>query len=95
MVTSNEPGVYIDGKYGIRIENEIVCVKDYENEYGTFLKFDTLTYVPIDLELIDKSYLSDIDIQRLNDYHKAVYENLSPFMNDDERKKLKEATRSI
>ena len=67
----------------------------YENEYGTFLKFDTLTYVPIDLELIDKSYLSDIDIQRLNDYHKAVYENLSPFMNDDERKKLKEATRSI
>jgi Xaa-Pro aminopeptidase len=69
--------------------------KDYENEYGTFLKFDTLTYVPIDLELIDKSYLSDIDIQRLNDYHKAVYENLSPFMNDDERKKLKEATRSI
>lgn len=95
MVTSNEPGVYIDGKYGIRIENEIVCVKDYENEYGIFLKFDTLTYVPIDLELIDKSYLSDIDIQRLNDYHKAVYENLSPFMNDDERKKLKEATRSI
>ncbi len=95
MVTSNEPGVYIDGKYGIRIENEIVCVKDYENEYGTFLKFDTLTYVPIDLEPVDTSYLSDIDTQRLNSYHKAVYENLSPFMQGDELYKLKEATRSI
>ncbi len=95
MVTSNEPGVYIDGKYGIRIENEIVCVKDYENEYGTFLKFDTLTYVPIDLELVDTSYLDTIDIERLNNYHKAVYENLSPFMNESELEKLKEATRNI
>ncbi len=95
MVTSNEPGVYIDGKYGIRIENEILCVRDYENEYGTFLKFETLTYVPIDIELIDVKYLDDRDIILLNNYHKRVYENLSPFMSDDELDMLKKYTAPV
>ena len=95
MVTSNEPGVYIDGKYGIRIENEILCVRDYENEYGTFLKFETLTYVPIDIELIDVKYLDDRDIVLLNNYHKRVYENLSPFMSGDELDMLKKYTAPV
>jgi Xaa-Pro aminopeptidase len=95
MVTSNEPGVYIDGEYGIRIENEIVCVKDYENEYGTFLKFDTLTYVPIDLELVDKTYLNSTDIERLNSYHQKVYDVLSPYMPEEECQKLRKYTRTI
>jgi Xaa-Pro aminopeptidase len=95
MVTSNEPGVYIDGEYGIRIENEIVCVKDYENEYGTFLKFDTLTYVPIDLELVDKTYLNSTDIERLNSYHQKVYDVLSPYMSEKECQKLRKYTRAI
>lgn len=95
MVTSNEPGVYIDGRYGIRIENEIVCVRDYENEYGTFLKFDTLTYVPIDIEAIDTDYLDDNDIYLLNQYHKNVYENLSPFMNEEELVMLRKYTKPV
>ena len=66
--TSNESGVYIEGRFGIRIENEIVCQKDFDNEYGTFLKFDMLTVVPIDLELVDVNYLDDVDIKRLNKY---------------------------
>lgn len=57
MVTSDEPGVYIEGAYGIRIENEIECVGDGENEYGTFLKFEPLTFVPIDLDLVDTAWL--------------------------------------
>lgn len=95
MVTSNEPGVYIEGEYGIRIENEIVCVKDYENEYGTFLKFETLTMVPIDLELVDLSYLTKQDIERLNNYHREVYEKLSPYMQGEELEFLKEYTRAV
>lgn len=95
MVTSNEPGVYIDGEYGIRIENEIVCVKDYENEYGTFLKFDTLTYVPIDLDLVDSQYLEEKDIERLNAYHAEVYRQLAPYLTGEELEFLKEYTRKI
>lgn len=95
MVTSDEPGVYIDGKYGIRIENEILCVHDYENEYGEFLKFDMLTCVPIDLELVDKSLLDDNDRRRLNDYHEWVYNSLAGYMDDNELKLLTEATHKI
>ncbi len=92
MVTSDEPGVYVDGKYGIRIENEIVCVRDYENEYGTFLKFKMLTCAPIDLEAVDVSYLNEKDIERINNYHSWVYEQLSPYMCGEELEKLKRAT---
>ena len=95
MVTSNEPGVYIDGEYGIRIENEIACRTDYENEYGTFMKFETLTMVPIDLDLVDKNYLSDQDVERLNEYHQMVYENLKPYLKDEELDFLEKYTRAI
>lgn len=95
MVTSDEPGVYVEGQFGIRIENEIVVVKDKENEYGSWLRFDTFTAVPVELELIDKKYLNDKDIEQLNTYHKWVYECLSPYMEGEELEKLKQSTRAI
>lgn len=95
MVTSDEPGVYEEGKFGIRIENEIVCKKDYENEYGTFLSFDMLTMAPIDLELVDPKYLEAVDIKRLNAYHEEVYNNLKDFFTGEELEELKAATKAI
>lgn len=95
MVTSDEPGVYVEGKYGIRIENEIVCRKAEMNEYGQFMEFEMLTLVPIDLELIDEVYFDKKDRTRLNKYHKMVYENLSPYLNDEEEAWLKYNTREI
>ena len=95
MVTSDEPGVYVEGEFGIRIENEIIVVKDKENEYGSWLKFNMLTAVPVDLELVDKTYLNDKDIAQLNEYHKWVYETLSPYMKGQELELLKQSTREI
>ena len=95
MVTTDEPGVYIEGSHGIRTENELVCRLEESNEYGDFLSFETITYAPIDLDAIDVAYLQPVDIQRLNDYHKMVYEKLSPYMNDEEREWLKVYTREI
>ena len=95
MVTSDEPGIYIEGSHGIRTENLMVCVKDEKNEYGQFMKFEFLTYVRIDLDAIDKSLLRPEDIEHLNQYHKAVYEKISPYLEEEEREWLKEATRAI
>ncbi|MDD6788989.1 MAG: aminopeptidase P family protein [Lachnospira sp.] len=85
MITSDEPGVYVDGKYGIRIENLMLCEKDLTNEYGTWLRFRFLTMVPIDRDLIDKKYLRAEDLDRLNAYHRQVYETLAPKLTEDER----------
>lgn len=95
MVTSDEPGVYIEGRFGIRIENEIVCLKDFDNEYGTFLKFDMLTVVPIDLELVDVNYLDAVDIERLNKYQERVYKTLESYFDGEEKNMLREATRPV
>jgi len=95
MVTSNEPGVYIEGSYGIRIENEIVCKKAQKNEYGQFMEFEMLTVAPIDLDLIDTAYLDVIDIERLNKYHKFVSDTLSPYLDDKERYWLKKYTDAV
>ena len=95
MVTSDEPGIYIEGSHGIRTENLMVCVKDEKNEYGQFMKFEFLTYEPIDLDAIDKSLMRPEDIEHLNQYHKAVYEKISPYLEEEEREWLKEATRAI
>ncbi len=95
MVTSDEPGIYIEGSHGIRTENLMVCVKDEKNEYGQFMKFEFLTYVPIDLDAIDKSLMRPEDIEHLNQYHKVVYEKISPYLEEEEREWLKEATRAI
>ncbi len=96
MIVSDEPGVYIEGEYGIRIENILEVVNGIKNEYGQFLKFQHLTYAPIDLEAIDKSYMDARDIKALNDYHKEVYKRVSPLIKDKKILDwLKNATREI
>ncbi len=95
MITSNEPGMYLAGQYGVRLENLTVCVKKEKNEYGQFLGFETLTMVPWDLEAVDKAYLTDRQVRLLNEYHKQVFDAVSPYMDDEELKWLKEATREI
>ena len=90
MLTSNEPGFYKTGEYGIRIENLVVTVEDRETEFGRFLKFDTVTLFPIDLNLIEKSLLSDNEINWLNDYHQRVFEEVAPLLDDEEKEWLKE-----
>lgn len=95
MDVTNEPGVYIAGSHGIRIENVMVAKKDVKNEYGQFMHFDTLTYTPIDLEAIDIAYLSDEQVKYLNEYHKAVYERVSPYLTEEEGKWLADVTREI
>ncbi len=95
MVISNEPGVYVEGSHGIRIENIIVAKRGTKNGDGQFMHFDELTYVPIDLEAIEPSLMQDIDVERLNAYHKRVYEKVSPYLNEEERIWLGEATRPV
>ena len=95
MITSDEPGVYIEGSHGIRTENLGLCVEDEENEYGQFLRFEYLTYVPIDLEVIDREIMSERDVELLNRYHEQVYEKISPYLDEDERVWLAEATRAV
>lgn len=96
MIVSDEPGVYIEGKYGIRIENILEVVKGDANEYGQFLHFAHLTYVPIDREAIDKKYMEPRDIKAFNDYHAAVYRKVSPLIKDPKILNwLREATREI
>ena len=95
MVTSNEPGFYEEGKYGIRTENLIVCVKAQKTEYGQFMEFKNLTMVPMDIEAIDMSMMTDVDRMRLNNYHRDVYEKISPYLNEDEKEWLKEATKEV
>lgn len=95
MITSNEPGFYKEGEYGIRIENELLVRADIANEYGQFMEFETLTLAPIDKEAIEIKLLDDEEINWLNEYHKKVYDTLKDFMNDEERKWLAEATCEI
>lgn len=95
MVTTNEPGVYIEGSHGIRTENELLCCKGSKNEYGQFMYFETLTFAPIDLDAIDLDYLSQVDKDRLNAYHKEVYQKLSPYLSPEEQEWLKHYTREI
>lgn len=94
MVTTDEPGVYIPDKFGIRIENELLCEKAFENEYGTFLRFRTLTLAPIDLDLVDIKLLNEDDKRRLNEYHKTVREELMPYMQDDAERKFWKSIRN-
>lgn len=95
MVTTDEPGIYIEGSHGIRIENELLCRKGEQNEYGQFMYFEDLTCVPIDLDCVEVSMLEERDRQRLNEYHRQVYEKLSPYFTGDELVWLKEATREV
>lgn len=95
MITTDEPGVYLEGAYGIRLENELICVKDEKNEYGQFMKFENITYVPMDLDAILPEEMTFREKQELNEYHQMVYEKISPYLNEEERIWLKEYTRAI
>ena len=92
MITSDEPGVYLDDEFGIRTENMILCVPKDENEYGKFLGFDVLTMVPYDRDLIDTGMLTPEEIRKIDDYHKAVFEKISPFVDEEVKKWLSEVT---
>ena len=95
MITSDEPGYYEDGVFGIRHEDELLVVKDKETPYGEFLRFENLTYCPFDLEGIDRSLLEPGDIALLNAYHRHVYETLAPFLTKEEALWLHYETREI
>ena len=95
MICSDEPGLYIEGSHGIRTENLIVSKKAEKNSYGQFMEFEFLTFVPIDLDALDRSLMEKRDIQYLNAYHRQVYEKISPYLTEEERQWLKEATREI
>ncbi len=96
MIVSNEPGVYKAEKHGIRTENLVVVQMDEKTEYGgQFMKFETLTLCPIDLEAIDTALLTSEEKTWLNDYHKTVFNKLSPDLEGEELEYLKSATREI
>lgn len=94
-ITSDEPGVYLEGEFGIRCENMLLCTEAYNNKWGEFYRFETLTMCPFDLDLIDINYLDDKTRHVLNAYHKEVFEKLSPYLNEDEKSFLQYATREI
>lgn len=95
MTVTDEPGLYLAGRFGVRIENTLVVEKYKETEFGEFLKFDSLTLCPIDTIPIDKSMLLQEEIDWLNDYHARVYRELAPHLNDEEKAWLKDATLPI
>lgn len=96
MITSDEPGVYKAGKHGIRIENLVVVQEDVNTAFGgQFMKFETLTLCPIDLEVIDASLLTAEEKAWLNNYHKTVFEKLSPYLQGEELEYLKASTKAI
>ena len=95
MNVTNEPGVYIAGSHGIRLENELIVQKAEKTEFGQFMKFETMTYAPLDLDGVIKELLSKEEIEYLNNYHQMVYEKVSPYLTLEEKEWLKEYTRAI
>ncbi len=95
MVITDEPGIYIEGSHGIRTENELLVRKGQKTEYGQFLYFEPITYVPIDLDAVNPDMMTKEDKAQLNAYHAKVYELVSPHLNEEEQEWLKEYTRAI
>ena len=95
MITTDEPGVYLEGKFGIRTENELVARLGTKNEYGQFMYFENLTYVPVDLDAVDPSQMTDAEKMYLNNYHADIYEKISPYLSAEEAEFLKKYTRAI
>lgn len=85
MLTSDEPGLYLEGKYGIRLENLMLCTNDKKTEYGEFYQFETITVVPFDKKSIMPEMMTQEEINLLNAYHEKVYEKLSPYMTEKEK----------
>ena len=95
MVITDEPGLYIEGSHGIRLENELLTRKGVQNEYGQFLYFETITLIPFDLDAISLDMLNEENRKLLNDYHKRVYEEIAPHLNEEEKAFLKKYTRAV
>ena len=95
MIITDEPGIYIEGSHGVRLENVLLVCADENNEYGQFMHFEPLTYVPIDLDALFPEHMSAEEREMLNSYHRAVYEKVSPYLDEDEKCWLKRYTRSI
>ena len=91
MLTSDEPGLYLEGEYGIRTENLLLCKKAEKNSYGQFMEFETVTLVPYEREAILTEMLTKKELDWLNAYHKKVYETIGPMLNEEEKAWLKEA----
>ena len=85
MITTDEPGVYVEDSHGIRHENELLCVEHATNEYGTFLKFEPITYVPFDISGLDFDYLSNHDIKDINAYQQYAYDHLKDYLTEEEK----------
>lgn len=95
MTVTDEPGVYIEGKFGIRTENVLLVKKEITNGDGSFMAFEPLTLVPIDLQAVNVSFLEDDDMEHLNQYHEMVYEKIAPLLDKDEKEWLRKVTEQI
>ena len=95
MTVTDEPGIYLPGRFGVRIENTMIVEKYKETEFGEFLQFDSLTLCPIDTAPIDKEMLLPEETAWLNSYHRKVYDTIAPHLDEPEREWLKEATKAI
>lgn len=95
MILTDEPGIYIEGSHGIRLENELLICEGEKNEYGQFMYTEPITFVPMDLDAIDPSVMTQEDRKLLNDYHRQVYEKVSPYLDEEEKEWLKKYTREI
>ncbi len=95
MIVTDEPGIYIEGSHGIRLENELLVCMGEKNEYGQFMYFEPITYIPMDLDAVNPDMMSAEEKKLLNTYHKTVYEKVSPYLNEEEKVWLKEYTKEI
>ena len=95
MIQSDEPGIYLAGEFGVRIESLLLVIEEEETEFGRFLAFENLTLCPIDLEAIVPEMLNEEEKAYLNDYHETVYRKLCPYLNEEEAAWLREATRPL
>ena len=95
MITTDEPGLYYDGELGVRIESELLCVEDERTEYGQFLRFENLTYAPLEPEAIIIEMLDDHEKELVNEYHEKCRKVLGPYLTDEENEWLKKETAPI
>ena len=95
MVITDEPGIYIEGSHGIRLENELLTCKGTLNEYGQFMYFEAITLIPMDLDAINPDIMTQEDKKLLNAYHAKVYEVIAPYLNEEEQEWLKKYTRAV